>query len=103
MTAPSNAFISLQGVVKTYKTPAGDFYALKGIDIPLSARIVALADVFDALTSIRPYKEAWSIDKALEYVAEESGKHFDPELVAAMLTMRAQLEKIQREHATAIH
>ncbi len=78
-------------------------YALKGIDIPLSARIVALADVFDALTSIRPYKEAWSIDKALEYVAEESGKHFDPELVSAMLTMRAQLEKIQREHATAIH
>jgi two-component system response regulator RpfG len=78
-------------------------YALKGKDIPLSARIVAIADVFDALTSVRPYKEAWSIDKALEYVREESGKHFDPDLVKVMLTMRGQLEKIQSEHATAIH
>lgn len=78
-------------------------YALKGNEIPLSARIVALADVFDALTSVRPYKEAWSVDKALEYVRNESGKHFDPELVKVMLTMRDQLEKIQSEHATAIH
>jgi two-component system, response regulator RpfG len=78
-------------------------YALKGTDIPLSARIVAIADVFDALTSVRPYKEAWSIDKALEYVREESGRHFDPALVKVMLTMRSQLEKIQSEHATAIH
>jgi two-component system response regulator RpfG len=78
-------------------------YALKGTDIPLSARIVAIADVFDALTSVRPYKEAWSIDKALEYVREESGKHFDPDLVRVVLTMRSQLEKIQSEHATAIH
>ncbi len=78
-------------------------YSLKGNDIPLSARIVAIADVFDALTSVRPYKEAWSIDKALEYVREESGKHFDPELVSAMLSMRNLLEKIYSEHATAIH
>ncbi len=78
-------------------------YALKGHDIPLSARIVAIVDVFDALTSIRPYKDAWSIDKALEYISEESGKHFDPELVTAMLSMRSQLVKIHNEHATAIH
>ncbi len=78
-------------------------YALKGNEIPLSARIVAIADVFDALTSVRPYKEAWSIDKALDYVREESGKHFDPALVKVMLTMRDQLEKIQNEHASAIH
>ncbi len=78
-------------------------YALKGTDIPLSARIVAIADVFDALTSVRPYKEAWSMDKALEYIRDESGKHFDPDLVKVMLTMRSQLEKIQSEHATAIH
>lgn len=78
-------------------------YSLKGTDIPLAARIVAIADVFDALTSVRPYKEAWSIDKALEYVSEESGKHFDPELVNAMLSMRAQLKKIHDEHATSIH
>ncbi len=78
-------------------------YALKGKDIPISARIVAIADVFDALTSIRPYKEAWTIDQALEYISRESGKHFDPELVNAVLSMRATLEKIHNEHATAIH
>jgi two-component system, response regulator RpfG len=78
-------------------------FELKGEQIPLSARIVALADVFDALTSVRPYKEAWSVDKALQYVEEESGRHFDPNLVKVMLTMRADLEKIQSEHATAIH
>ena len=78
-------------------------YSLKGQDIPLSARIVAVADVFDALTSIRPYKEAWSIDQALDYIREESGKHFDPTLVTAILSMRDSLEKIQQEHATAVH
>lgn len=56
---------------------------LKGKDIPLSARIVALADVFDALTSERPYKKAWSIERATDLVREQSGKHFDPELVDA--------------------
>ncbi len=55
----------------------------KGEEIPLSARIVAVADVFDALTSKRPYKEAWSVDKALTLFNEESGKHFDPEVVSA--------------------
>lgn len=78
-------------------------YALKGKDIPISARIVAIADVFDALTSIRPYKEAWTIDQALDYISNESGKHFDPELVNAVISMRATLEKIHNEHATAIH
>jgi two-component system, response regulator RpfG len=78
-------------------------YSLKGLDIPLSARIVAVADVFDALTSVRPYKEAWSIDKALEYIRNESGKHFDPDLVDALLSIRDVLEKIQSEHATAVH
>ncbi len=78
-------------------------YGLKGEDIPLSARIVAVADVFDALTSVRPYKEAWSIDKALEYIRNESGKHFDPELVTALLSMRSIIEKIHSEHTGAIH
>lgn len=78
-------------------------FELKGQEIPLSARIVAVADVFDALTSVRPYKEAWDIDKALEYVRQESGKHFDPEIVDALLSIRDLLAKIQSEHATAIH
>ncbi|QYJ78219.1 response regulator [Shewanella acanthi] len=54
---------------------------LKGEDIPLEGRIVALADVFDALTCKRPYKEAWSIDKTVAYIQSQSGIHFDPELV----------------------
>ena len=78
-------------------------YNLKGNEIPLSARIVAVADVFDALTSIRPYKEAWSIDQAFDYIREESGKHFDPTLVTAILAMRDSLEKIQSEHATTVN
>ncbi len=56
---------------------------LAGELIPLSARIVAVADVFDALTSERPYKKAWPIQDALEYLKREQGAHFDPRLVAA--------------------
>ncbi|WFS61559.1 two-component system response regulator [Pseudodesulfovibrio thermohalotolerans] len=56
--------------------PAG----LSGEDIPLEGRIVALADVFDALTSIRPYKAAWPVDKAWSYIGEQRGRHFDPRL-----------------------
>ena len=54
---------------------------LKGEDIPIEGRIVALADVFDALTSVRPYKDAWSIESAMAYIDGEKGKHFDPQLV----------------------
>ncbi|MDR9437625.1 MAG: HD domain-containing phosphohydrolase [Thiohalophilus sp.] len=59
-------------------------YQLKEEAIPLSARIVAVADVFDALTSRRPYKQAWSIDEALELIRTESGKHFDPQVIVAL-------------------
>jgi HD-GYP domain-containing protein (c-di-GMP phosphodiesterase class II) len=54
---------------------------LKGADIPLSARIVAIADVYDALTSVRPYKKAFSHDKAMDIIRENRGRHFDPYLV----------------------
>jgi putative two-component system response regulator len=60
---------------------------LGGIRIPLPARITAIADVFDALTHARPYKEAWSLEKALETIEEESGRQFDPELVPAFLSL----------------
>ena len=56
-------------------------HKLSGTDIPLSARIVAIADVFDALTSERPYKTAWPLEKAIGLIQEEAGKHFDPTLV----------------------
>ncbi len=51
---------------------------LSGFQIPEAARIVAITDVFDALTSARPYKAAWSVDDALAYMKDQSGKHFDP-------------------------
>lgn len=54
---------------------------LKGEAIPLEGRIVAIADVFDALTSSRPYKQAWSVEAAMSYVQDNSGIHFDPEIV----------------------
>lgn len=55
---------------------------LKGESIPLFGRIVAICDVFDALTSKRPYKDAWSFDRALDYMNGQKGKHFDSELIA---------------------
>jgi putative two-component system response regulator len=58
---------------------------LAGQDIPLFGRIVAVADVFDALTSDRPYKKAWSVDEAVTLLKEGCGLHFDPACVAAFL------------------
>ena len=58
---------------------------LKGSQIPLFGRIVAVADVFDALTSERPYKRAWSLDDACRFLEEGRGKHFDPMCVEAFL------------------
>ncbi|MHC1770429.1 MAG: HD domain-containing phosphohydrolase [Flexilinea sp.] len=54
---------------------------LKGEEIPLSARLFAIVDVYDALTSDRPYRKAWSKRKAIDHIIEQSGKHFDPEIV----------------------
>ncbi len=72
---------------------------IKGEDIPLSGRIVAIADVFDALTSERPYKKAWPIEKALDILKEESGKHFDPKLVPAFLEVVPEVLKIKDQYA----
>lgn len=54
---------------------------LKGDQIPLSARIFAIVDVWDAVTSDRPYRPAWSREQALNYIREQSGTHFDPQIV----------------------
>ena len=58
---------------------------LAGEAIPIEARIVAIADVFDALTSVRPYKQAWPVEKAVEFLREQSGRHFDPSLVEVFI------------------
>lgn len=62
-----------------------------GEQIPLAARIFAIADVFDALTSVRPYKSAASLEDALEIITREAGRHFDPQLVASFLLVAAEI------------
>ncbi|MBI4985364.1 MAG: response regulator [Rhodocyclales bacterium] len=67
-----------------------------GEAIPLHGRIVALADVFDALTSDRPYKSAWDVDLAASYVRDQTGAHFDPRCVEAFLGAWDQVLAIRR-------
>jgi putative two-component system response regulator len=72
---------------------------LKGTDIPISGRIVAVADVFDALSSKRCYKPAFPIDKCFAILEEESGTHFDPDIVKAFFSVRDKIVKIRIELA----
>ncbi len=71
---------------------------LKGEDIPLHGRIVAVADVFDALTSNRPYKRAWPIDEALDFLRQQSGSHFDPKCVQAFLNNTKEILAIRERY-----
>ena len=64
---------------------AGYPRGLRGTEIPLVGRIVAVADVFDALTSVRPYKPAWTLEDARQHLLEHSRSHFDPACVDALL------------------
>jgi HD-GYP domain-containing protein (c-di-GMP phosphodiesterase class II) len=64
---------------------------LKGEQIPLAARIFAVVDIFDALTSNRPYRPAWPREKALNYIREQSGKYFDPKVAEVFLKMQQPL------------
>jgi len=70
---------------------------IKGSDIPIEARIVAVADVFDALTSARPYKEAWSNHLAIQTIKKLSGETLDNDCVNALIENLAQIEKIQQQ------
>ena len=68
-------------------------YGKKGDDIPIEARIVAVADVYDALVSERPYKHAWSMQAALEHMESQRGKHFDPQCFDAF---KAQIDSVMK-------
>lgn len=69
---------------------------ISGPVIPLSARILALADVYDALTTVRPYKQAWSHEDALDWIRQRAGAHFDPEVVDTFLAHQSQADVIRR-------
>ena len=71
-------------------------HGLSGEAIPLEGRIVAVADVFDALTSRRPYKDAWTNDAAFAFMKEQAGRKFDPDCVAALLAQEDAITLIQR-------
>jgi putative two-component system response regulator len=75
--------------------PAG----LLGDTIPLEGRIVAITDVFDALTTRRPYKEAWMMEDAIKLIEQESGEYFDPALVLAFMRSLPEIEAIMHEYA----
>jgi putative two-component system response regulator len=68
---------------------------ISGESIPLAARIVAVADVYDALVQERPYKQAWSHEDALAEITAQSGKQFDPEIVEAFVALMASIEQSQ--------
>lgn len=69
-------------------------YGKRGEEIPLSARIVAIADVFDALTSRRPYKEAFTLDASFDIIEKGKGKHFDPVIAEVVLNNRHRIEEL---------
>ncbi len=74
-------------------------HRLAGDAIPIEARIVAIADVFDALTSVRPYKMAWPVDEAVALLHTEKGRHFDPELVDLFVAQLPAVLEIKEKYA----
>lgn len=71
---------------------------LAGTDIPLVGRIVAVTDVFDALTSVRPYKRAWTVEESEKEMRSGSGRHFDPELVELFFADMAEIHEIREKY-----
>ncbi len=71
---------------------------LKGLEIPIASRIAAVADVFDALTSKRPYKEPFSVEKSLDIIREGRGSHFDPDVVDAFLAIKDEILTIKEQY-----
>ena len=71
---------------------------IQGEEIPLSARIMAVADVFDALISRRSYKEPFTVEKAMEIIREGSGTHFDPKVAEAFLHAEEEVRKVAETH-----
>ena len=73
---------------------------LKETEIPLAARITAVADVYDALRSRRPYKAPWDHPQTAEHIREQGGIHFDPSVVEAFFQVQEGFQEIFRKHAS---
>jgi HD-GYP domain-containing protein (c-di-GMP phosphodiesterase class II) len=78
-------------------------FGLSGVDIPLPARIIALGDAYDAMTTRRPYKEAFSHEKSKSIILEAGGKHFDPDMVDAFLAREQKFIAIQKTYEDSGH
>jgi two-component system, response regulator RpfG len=106
LTGSQNRFIQMSATIALHHQERydGSGYpdGLAGDAIPLEARIVAVADVFDALISRRPYKPAWSLDATFDYIREQSGKLFDPACVDALLRARGKVEDLCLRYAAQI-
>jgi putative two-component system response regulator len=76
--------------------------SLKAEAIPVEARIVAICDVFDALTSVRPYKVAWTVENAVAFLQENAGSHFDPNLVSLFIKILPEIEAIRARFADPV-
>ncbi len=72
--------------------------ALSGEDIPLLGRIVAISDVYDALITERVYKKAWPVKKAVAYIQEQAGAHFDPRLVDCFMAQLSEIKQIKSQY-----
>ncbi|MCB1747416.1 MAG: response regulator [Gammaproteobacteria bacterium] len=81
---------------------AGYPHGLAGDAIPLVGRIVALGDVFDALTSVRPYKPAWPLERALEVIHADAGSHFDPDVVASFDRVLPEILEIRERYSEIV-
>jgi len=100
--ANSNLLVMVQQIALTHHEKwngKGYPHGLKGEEIPLVGRIVALPDVFDALTSVRPYKPAWSVDRAMDLICSERGEHFDPQVVEAFEAVLPEVLRLKERFA----
>jgi HD-GYP domain-containing protein (c-di-GMP phosphodiesterase class II) len=96
---PGHVDVASGNPLKGFERSDGGAKGKKGEEIPLYGRIVALADVYDALSSARVYKEAWDEAEVLSKMEENSGCHFDPELVEIFFSSLDMLRSIQRRYA----
>ena len=95
---PGHVDIQTGKALKGFEQQGGHPMGKKAEEIPLYGRIVALADVYDALSSVRVYKEAWDESKVLDQIEKESGRQFDPELVNIFFSSLDFLRAIQRRY-----